>query len=250
MEPMKAPWADPALTGHPASDPASSSGLPASSRRGVHTGNPVKPLIDAEPALPSVNPQSWPSEWEPAAKRVRSQHDVQSALQGSTLRNFVAFTLSLSEAVTGVTQSQECNVSPAAQAVIAALDRLLALCEETPATTHEVRYGNPAYREWFDKMQAVAPELIYDILGDEIGSATVELVPYVLDSFGNRRQDRLRHWARDYVSDVSVLPVQAWGLAKRGPASCGGARIQAISGRHADAADYILVRNTCALLDA
>ena len=152
----------------------------------MHTGNPVKPLIDAEPALPSVNPRSWPSEWEPAAKRIRSQHDVQSALQGSTLRNFVSFTLSLSEAVTGVTQSQECNVSPAAQAVLAALDRLLVLCEETPATTHEVRYGNPAYREWFDKMQAVAPELVYDILGDEIGSATVELVPYVLDSFGNR----------------------------------------------------------------
>ena len=185
MEPTKAPWADPAVAACPPPD-VTGTALPTTSRRGVHTGNPIKPVIEVDPALPPVRPDGWPSTWKPAEKRIRSQQDVQAALQGYTLRSFVAFTLSLSEAVAGLPQAHQCHLSNAAQAVIAALDRLGDLCSETPASTHEVRYGNPAYRAWFDKMQEVVPELVYDILGDELGPATVALVPYLLDSFGNR----------------------------------------------------------------
>jgi Phosphotyrosyl phosphate activator (PTPA) protein len=152
----------------------------------VHTGSPVRLLIDVEPRVPDVLPNGTPDSWEPAGKRIRTQQDVQSALWGSTLRSFVAFTVALSDAVVGVPNSRECQVSEGCTAVMAALDRLSDFCAETPPVTHAVRYGNPAYRTWFDKMQGAAPELVYNMLGDELGPATVELVPYFLDSFGNR----------------------------------------------------------------
>jgi serine/threonine-protein phosphatase 2A activator len=186
MNPTRAPWAGDA-TGQqdPSARPASDV-LPTASRQGVHTGTPVRPLIDAEPCLPSVRPETWPDTWEPASKRIRTQQDVQLALKRSSLRKFVAFSISLSEAVVGMTLSEECPLSPNGHAVIAALDRLSQICKDTPTATHAVRYGNPAFRAWFDSMQAVAPELVYSILGDDLGPATIELVPYFLDSFGNR----------------------------------------------------------------
>ena len=186
MNPTRAPWATPDGNAKQGAGADGTGMLPTVSSQGVHTGTPVRPLIDAEPALPSVRPETWPGTWEPAAKAIRSQKDVQAALDGSSLRNFVAFTLSLSESVLGCPLSQECPLAPAGEAVIAALDRLSQLCHETPPVTHAVRYGNPGFRNWFDGMQAEAPGLVYNMLGDELGGATIELLPYFLDSFGNK----------------------------------------------------------------
>ena len=186
MEPTKAPWADPAVASVPSAGSASGDVPPVSNRRGVHTGTPVKPLIEVDPQLPKVLPNGRPSSWEPATKRIKTQRDVHAALTGSTLRDFVAFTLVLSEAVIGVPNSQPCRESEGCKAVITALEQLSTFCNETPTVSHAVRYGNPAFRTWFDKMQSAAPELVYNMLGDDIGEATVELIPYFIDSFGNR----------------------------------------------------------------
>lgn len=186
MEPTKAPWADPKISQDAAAPEAQETPAAATARRGVHTGTPVRPLIDAEPQLPAVLPHGQPAEWQPAAKRIQTPQDVNAALKGSTLRSFVAFLLSLSQAVKGQPSTHQNSLSGPAQAVMRALDRLSQLCTDTPAVSHAVRYGNPAYRQWFDSMQQEAPELVYDVLGDELGPATVELVPYFIDSFGNR----------------------------------------------------------------
>lgn len=176
MNPTKAPWAD--------APPAAAAAGPAGPNR--HTGKPVRPLIDTEAQLPTVDPASWPATWQPAHKRIRSQQDVDAAIKGATLRSFIAFCISLNQSVVGKKLSDPCPVSPAAAATLAALDRLLGFIDEVPPATHEVRYGNPAYRAWFQKLQDAAPELVLNILGDERGPATIELLPYFLDSFGNR----------------------------------------------------------------
>ena len=49
------------------------------------------------------------------------------------------------------------------------------------------RYGNPAYRDWYAKMEASSSELVSTLVGEEMTSrgAVEELCPYLLDSFGN-----------------------------------------------------------------
>lgn len=151
-----------------------------------HTGKPVQPLISAEPELPPVIArEAWLEQWTPARKRITSVADVQVALKGAALHRFVAFTLSLSEAVAGVRLSDACPVSPAAQALLDALARLSALADDIAPVTHEVRYGNPAFRQWFARMKDAAPEMVYGALGDERAGAMLEILPYWLDSFGN-----------------------------------------------------------------
>ena len=184
MQPTKAPWAAEGAQGS-ASQHVNSSvdiGPPG----GHHTGTPVQPLINAHPALPVPNPAAWPKTWEPAKKIIKSPADVHTALRGSTLHSFVAFTMALNESVIGVKNSDACTVGPAVQKLLDALQKLSEFIKEVPPVTHEVRYGNPAYRDWFDKMKDSAPEIVYDILGETLGEATIELIPYFIDSFGNR----------------------------------------------------------------
>lgn len=94
--------------------------------------------------------------------------------------------MALNESVIGVKNSDPCSVSPAVQALLDCLTKLDEFVKATPAVTQEVRYGNPAFRDWYDKMKDAAPELVYNIVGDDLGEATIEILPYLLDSFGNR----------------------------------------------------------------
>jgi serine/threonine-protein phosphatase 2A activator len=183
MNPTRAPWAEAnaATSRSPSNAPST-----LQTRQSIHTGKPIKPLIDAEPELPTVRPEAWPESWSPAQKRIKAQHDVEAALRGSSLRKFIAFTLSLNQSVVGVKLSHPCSMSPAVEAVMAGLNRLAAFIDDAPPVKHEVRYGNPAFRTWFQKLQEAAPELVLDMLGEDASGATIEILPYFLDSFGNR----------------------------------------------------------------
>jgi serine/threonine-protein phosphatase 2A activator len=187
MEPTRAPWADnsSACALNESSGEEKDAKKPVQLSSSAHTGSPVQLLISVGPGLPPVNHASWPTTWEPAKKCIRSVADVQRALKGATFRSFVAFTMSLNDAVIGVKNSDPCHISRHAQALLDALDRLSELVKHTPSVTHAVRYGNPAFRSWSQAMTDAAPELVYTVLGDNLGEATIEILPYFLDSFGN-----------------------------------------------------------------
>lgn len=178
---MKAPWA----TGPAGAKPDGDSQNAPSSLSLPHTGTPVKPRIDAEPALPAVNSAGWPSAWTPAKKRILREEDLQKALESPGLRSFVAFTLSLNEAVTGKKLSDDCHVSSPVQKLLDILKRLQEVVDETPASKQAMRYGNPAYKIWAARMSELAPELVMDLLGEGAQEAVIEILPYFLDSFGN-----------------------------------------------------------------
>lgn len=51
---------------------------------------------------------------------------------------------------------------------------------------HQARYGNPAYRDWFERLSVEGKLLTIQILPEELrSSAIVEVFPYLMDSFGN-----------------------------------------------------------------
>lgn len=78
-------------------------------------------------------------------------------------------------------------MSPPLAALAAALDSLRAWVDEIPPARQSLRYGNPAYRDWFARMAAAAPGLIASVLPEDLrdGGAVQELAPYFVDSFGN-----------------------------------------------------------------
>jgi serine/threonine-protein phosphatase 2A activator len=91
---------------------------------------------------------------------------------------------------------QEDRPSPAVAALVRALDELERLVDAHPPLKREsgqLRYGNPAYRDWHAAMSASAERLLADMLPPAFrrlapraaAAALGELAPYWRDSFGN-----------------------------------------------------------------
>ena len=57
--------------------------------------------------------------------------------------------------------------------------------DQIPPSQTSLRYGNPSYRTWSTRLLDQAPQLLADLLPDPLQGAGVELLPYLLDSFGN-----------------------------------------------------------------
>ncbi|GLC35448.1 hypothetical protein PLESTB_000206100 [Pleodorina starrii] len=140
---------------------------------------PRMPAAAAPPAVPS----------QPARKRIGSAEDLKRFLEGQSVKDFMAFILSINEAVTG----KKCNdaayvPSPALHRMCALLSELSALVDEVPPEQQSLRYGNPAFRTWSARLAERAAPLLESVLGSEAAAAApavAELVPYLLDSFGN-----------------------------------------------------------------
>lgn len=171
------------------------------------TGRPVAPLVEATPKMPkplaagagadaaAAAAAEGPSAataaatrcFEAPTKRIASEDDLRRFLEGETARDFVAFILSLNQAVTGTKLSAApAALSPAVEALAGALDELRAWVDEVPPAAQSLRYGNPAYRTWSARVAAAAPEMVARMLRPAgLEPAAAELAPYFADSFGN-----------------------------------------------------------------
>ena len=67
-------------------------------------------------------------------------------LRSEAAKSFVGFVLFINGAVKDTPVSAEVAVSPAVEALTAAIDSLVELLEEIPPAQHALRYGNPAFR--------------------------------------------------------------------------------------------------------
>lgn len=122
----------------------------------------------------------------PARKRITHADALQQFLNSQAAKDFVSFILALNDAVTGKKASDPAmHISPGISKIQAVLHTLSAWVDEIPPATQSLRYGNPAFRMWFAKVASSAPDLTRSMLPDEVQSATLELVSYLIDAFGN-----------------------------------------------------------------
>ena len=104
-------------------------------------------------------------------------------------QEYLGFIIAIGESVKGRKITEEITMSCCCRRLVDLLTILRKNIGETPACEMQSRYGNPAYRDWFAKLESSADTLVADLLcgaGDELGGAAVELVPYLVDSFGNK----------------------------------------------------------------
>lgn len=227
MESTKAPWATtpvrasasdrPPATIHPAhvpqaschSDTLSPTVAPwADESTPLTQGNPVPHLIHSEPHMPdTVQPCG---QFRPAHKRITSAEDLKLFLQGATVQNFMGFILALNEAVTSRKNSDITQSSEAVLTFRGLLDTLASWVDEIPPLQQPLRYGNPAFRSWHSRLLENALQLLQQLLPTNLEGAAVELVPYLVDSFGN--QTRIDYGTGHETTFVGLL----YCLAKLG----------------------------------
>ena len=151
------------------------------------TGRPVELVVEANAKMPSpLKTEHAAHQFKPAARRITNQADLQKFLKSVALKDFMGFLLALNEAAQGQPLSAPTSASSAINSMVQVLDTLSSWVDEIPPAKQALRYGNPAYKEWFARLDTNANSLLLTVLPPELSQAAIELKPILLDGFGNK----------------------------------------------------------------
>ncbi|XP_057478172.1 uncharacterized protein LOC130765697 [Actinidia eriantha] len=128
---------------------------------------------------------SAPYQFQSPSKRITSPADIRRFLDSHSATNFLGFVVSLSDSIRGHKISDPCHLSPTVSAIVSILLTLIQFVDEIPPVAQSSRYGNYSYRTWHSRMIADAESFMFRFLLQDMESATVEIIPYFADSFGN-----------------------------------------------------------------
>ncbi|MED6123115.1 hypothetical protein PIB30_046217 [Stylosanthes scabra] len=126
-----------------------------------------------------------PYSFQSPAKRIHSPDDIRRFHDSDSGKNFIGFVVALSESIRGHKISDPCPQSDTLTAIVSILETLSQWVDEIPPVQQSARYGNIAYRTWHQKMSDSADSLMLRFLPENLKSATIEIVAYFTDSFGN-----------------------------------------------------------------
>lgn len=126
-----------------------------------------------------------PCPFQIPVKRINSQDDLRRFQDSDAAKNFIGFVVALSESIRSHKLSDPCHESPTVSSIISILQILIQSVDEIPPVQQSARYGNLSYRSWHSRMTDSAESFMLKFLPEDFHSATVELVPYFTDSFGN-----------------------------------------------------------------
>lgn len=118
-------------------------------------------------------------------KQVKTAMDMVRWEKSEAYYDLLGFISSMCVALQGTRQTQQVELSPVLQKVSDALKRFEQLAIETPPVDQPARFGNQAYRTWFQKMQDESLALIEGALPEGLKEAAPEVNVYLVESFGN-----------------------------------------------------------------
>ncbi|KJE92454.1 serine/threonine-protein phosphatase 2A activator 2 [Capsaspora owczarzaki ATCC 30864] len=145
----------------------------------------------------------WPetSPGEPDAASDHHRHDTPanpSTLGGGAYGQLVGFVTRLAQSVQGVKLTAPCHESQVAKGLLELLETVHGwVAEIPPATDHSSRFGNPAFRQWMDRLaergDALLNTLILVHLPAEIDeparqAVVSEIREYLLSCWGDRQR--------------------------------------------------------------
>ncbi|KAI8821653.1 uncharacterized protein EV422DRAFT_526481 [Fimicolochytrium jonesii] len=149
------------------------------------TGTMVAPAEDGQHQPSAANAQA-PAEFQVPTRSILTSEDLEKFQTSDTHKEILGFIESLSASVRGNTLRTEVPKSETVKKLISILDRLDEWVKEIPpAENAKSRFGNPAFKTWYDRLSTHAESLLEEIVP---APAAPELATYLLNSFGNRKR--------------------------------------------------------------
>lgn len=123
--------------------------------------------------------------WVPE-RQVFTVFDLTKWCRSKAYADYMAMILELNDSVKGIMSTDDVPINPKVMDAIDMLDEFQKWTLLFPPEEMESqRFGNVAFRKWHQRLTEEADDIVYGLLPAEKKSAAVELVPYLLDSFGN-----------------------------------------------------------------
>ncbi|RZC35864.1 PTPA and/or DBP domain containing protein [Asbolus verrucosus] len=99
---------------------------------------------------------------------------------------YLGFILAINDAIKGKSNSRGSeNCSDAVLKVVTLLDKLDKKIDETPPIQQPQRFGNIAFRTWYQKLKDDSLVLLQEVLPKNLFQSIPEIVSYFIDGFGN-----------------------------------------------------------------
>ncbi|KAK2764419.1 Serine/threonine-protein phosphatase 2A activator 2 [Arachnomyces sp. PD_36] len=180
----------------PASHPMTTSDLlskklsrPARNRHGRSEASqddvPATTNLPERPSLESIS-------YTTPVRRILSREDHETFLSSPAYSLVLSFTFNLSDGVRHkpISALKKTTLSPALESIVSILSAIKALIEKNPSLDQNgSRFGNPAFRSFFDDVASQSIIWHRKILGMEDPKAIEEVSTYLSNSLGSR--DRL-----------------------------------------------------------
>lgn len=100
--------------------------------------------------------------------------------------DFMEFLHNVNDAILNVETASDVRISAQCMNLIEMLDIFKKwITEFPPENMSAQRYGNKAFRKWFNKLQVNGRDILLTSLGEKFSPYVEELLPYLMDSFGN-----------------------------------------------------------------
>ncbi|CAJ0960598.1 unnamed protein product, partial [Mesorhabditis belari] len=135
-----------------------------------------------------AQPTQQHSSSAPATKMIRSPIDLVKWKRSKAFHDYMDFLRRINESIVGVSTSQWIPQSPGVQKVLQILEEVKSWTTKHPPEEEMMqRYGNKAFRKWYDELQQNAKRLLKEVTEDLDAESPEEILyPYLLDSFGNQ----------------------------------------------------------------
>ncbi|CAP29368.1 Protein CBG09818 [Caenorhabditis briggsae] len=119
-------------------------------------------------------------------KMIKNVFDLNPWYFSKAYEEYLAFLHRLNDSVVGVHTTADMRCSDLVIDFIDMLDTLEKWIDEIPLEdTSEQRFGNKAYRRFYERLCKEATELLSRVLPPNTQGALIELVPYFTEAFGN-----------------------------------------------------------------
>ncbi|KAN0136948.1 hypothetical protein V8E53_005389 [Lactarius tabidus] len=126
------------------------------------------------------------SSFRPLQKAILTKEQLEAFQASNAYASITSYVEALNNAVIGVKLTDEIAASQGITALLEVLDRVEALAKETPPVDNATsRFGNPAFKTFYDKVQQAAPQL-HESLPAFPAEAIPEVSGYFVESWGNR----------------------------------------------------------------
>ncbi|KAJ1912935.1 Serine/threonine-protein phosphatase 2A activator 2 [Tieghemiomyces parasiticus] len=145
--------------------------------------------------LPTDTPASSEAPSLPE-KRILTKHDLAEFQDSEAYAQYIGFIEALNQAVLGRKLTEACHESEITQALVKLLGTVSDLATATPPLQTDGRFGNPAFRTFYDGVHDQATSWVEPLLrgspklrdDEERAAAAREVAGYLQESFGNRER--------------------------------------------------------------
>jgi len=119
-------------------------------------------------------------------KGVKLPEDMRLWEKSEAYFEYLGFILALNEAVNGRTNSLGgTELSEVIQNLLTMLGKLETMVDETPPIQQPQRFGNQAFRTWYQKLKDQAFALIQGVVPPRLYRSIPEIMYYLIEGFGN-----------------------------------------------------------------